>query len=118
MTNELQLPKAVADMIDATNDRNTEAYLAAFTDDAVVHDEGHTYLGLAAIKEWSDEKNIGANITNQPVAVIEREGETIVTVIVDGDFDKTGLPDPLLMDMHIELHGDKVSRLSYSLVGE
>lgn len=118
MSTELQLPKPIADMIQATNDRNTEAYLAAFAGDAIVHDEGHTYQGLAAIKAWSNEKNIGAKITNQPVAIKERDGKTIVTVIVDGDFDKTGLPDPLLMAMHIELDGDKISRLSFSLAGE
>ena len=118
MNKKLQISKPIADFIKAINERNTDAFLAAFTDSAVVSDEGHEYHGIAAIKEWSDEKNIGANITNQPVAIAERDGETIVTVVVDGDFDKTGLPDPLVMNIHVGLDGDKIGRLSYSLAGE
>lgn len=116
--NNLSLPKPIADMIEATNRRDTGAYLATFADDVVVHDEGHTYTGVAAIKEWSDEKNIGAKITNKLVKFSERDGVTIVTVMVDGDFDKTGLPDPLIMNIHVTLGGDKIERLTFSLAGE
>jgi len=39
-----------------------------------------------------------------------RDGQTIVTVNIDGTFDRTGLPDPLLMDHCFTVVGAKSPR--------
>jgi hypothetical protein len=38
-------------------------------------------------------------------------GDFIVSAAVDGDYDKTGLPDPLILTFYFSLAGDKISRL-------
>ena len=48
------MPPTIAALVKAKNDRDTNAVVACFADDAVVHDEGQEMRGLAAIKEWSD----------------------------------------------------------------
>jgi len=49
---------------------------------------------------------------------VERDGETILTVKIDGAFDRTGLPDPLLMDHCFTVAGDKIKTLTCRLAGE
>lgn len=118
MNNELRIPQTIAGFVKATNEHNSETFLAFFAENAVITDEGHEYRGIAAIKEWNDEKNIGANITLRPTQITERNGETILTAEVDGDFDKTGLPDPFLMDLYFILNGNRIAALNYRLAGE
>ena len=118
MNEELHITKPIADFIKAINEHNTDAFLAVFTEEAVITDEGHEYRGIAAIKEWNDEKNIGAKITLSPVETTDRDGKTILTTKVDGNFDKTGLPDPFLMDLYFTLDENLITALKYRLTGE
>jgi len=45
-------------------------------------------------------------------------GKTIATVKVDGNFDKTGLPDPFLMAFHFTTDTRRIAALNIRLVGE
>jgi hypothetical protein len=47
-------------------------------------------------------------VTLDVIEVAEGAGQTIVTVKIDGTFDRTGLPDPLLMDHCFTLAADKI----------
>ena len=47
----LNLPRPIAAYF-AADSASGKAVARCFTDDAVVKDEGHTYNGRAAIKEW------------------------------------------------------------------
>ena len=118
MSKELQIPRSIGSFIEATNAHNTDDFLAALTDGAVITDEGQEYRGIVAIKEWSDEKYIGAKVTLDVVDVVKSNGKTIVTVKVDGNFDKTGLPDPFLMDFHFTTDTNKITALNIRLAGE
>jgi hypothetical protein len=118
MTRELRLPQPIAAFIQATNKHNTEEFLTTVTDDAVITDEEQNYRGIIAIGEWSDQKYIGAKVTLEPVDVVNREGKTIVTAKVDGNFDKTGLPDPFLMDFHFTVDNTKIAALNIRLAHE
>jgi SnoaL-like domain len=108
----MRIPQPIATFIRATNDHDTKALLAAFTETAVISDEGHDYHGIAAIKEWTDEKVIGGNVTLKPIKTLKRNGNIIVTAQIDGNFDKTGLPDPFQMDFHFTIDSNKVTELS------
>ena len=46
------LPTIVATYFDIAAQADTEAYLSLFADDAVVEDEGKTYHGIDAIRDW------------------------------------------------------------------
>ena len=73
---------------------------------------------MAAIKEWSDREIFAVNVTLHVMEAVERDGQTIVTVKIDGKFDRTGLPDPLLMSHCFSVAGDKIAALTCRLAGE
>ncbi len=110
-----QLSPAITAYIHATNEHDGAAFLASFTPDAVVQDTGRQFNGLAEIEAWSSKEVIGDRVTLDVVAVAERDGQTVVTTQVDGNFDKTGLPNPLYLDHHITVLGDKIARLTILL---
>jgi hypothetical protein len=118
MSKELQMPQSIAIFIKATNAHQSDEFLATLNEGAVITDEGQEYRGIAAIKKWSDEKYIGASVTLDAVDLMNSDGKTIVTLRVDGDFDKTGLPDPLLLDFHFTLDTNKIGALDIRLPGE
>jgi hypothetical protein len=112
------LPQTVAAYIRAINDHDAAAFIALFPDRAAVNDVGREFRGLAAIKAWSDREIFEAQVTLEVVDVADRNGETVVTAKVDGTFDRTGLPDPLLLSHHITVEGDKIVGLTCRLAGE
>src|ERR1043166_9066154 len=99
MKKKMKSPKPVETYIRAVNARDADALQSSFAHDAVVKDVGREIRGLAAIKEWADHEIFAVNVTLEIMKVVEREGQTIVTVKIDGTFDRTGLPDPLVMDL-------------------
>lgn len=115
MSNNLNLNGPIATYVDAVNQQNTEDLLSAFSESAIVTDEGRKYQGIPSIKEWNAEKQFGANITLRPVEVTEQDGKTILTAEVDGNFDKTGLPSPLFMDLCFTLDSSMISGLEFRL---
>jgi hypothetical protein len=111
----MKIPKPIATLIEATNKHNSKEFLAVISETAIINDEGHDYRGIAEIKKWSDEKVFGAKVRLEPIKISERNGNTIVRMKIDGNFDKTGLPDPLVMDFYFTIDSNKVSRLSIHL---
>jgi hypothetical protein len=108
---------AVTGFIKVTNAHHIDEFLATFTDCAVTTDEGQEYRGIKAIKAWTDEKYVGGKVTLDVVKVVNSGDNTIITVRVDGNFDKTGLPDPFLMDFHFTTDMGKIAALNIRLVG-
>ena len=118
MNNNVLIPPCIESAIKAANDHDSARFLSNFGEAAVLTDEGQEYLGIEAIKKWSDEKLIGANVTFKITDVTNSADVSIVTAEVDGDFDKTGLPDPFLMAMHFVTAGSKIERLTFRLPEE
>ena len=81
---------------------------AAFAPDAIVVDEGKVHRGRTEIKAWRDRSILDAKITYHNLRTLIRGGETVVTAEIDGNFDRTGLPDPLNLDFHFVLRGDEI----------
>ena len=61
-----------------------------------MNDQLREYWGKAAIKDWADRHVIGEHLTMYVVNVVEHYNHCIVAANVDGDYDKRGLPDPLM----------------------
>ena len=55
------LDPPIRQMIDATNRGDSEDFLAAFADDAVLDDWGRTFTGDEEIAGWNARENIGVN---------------------------------------------------------
>ncbi|MGG6311860.1 nuclear transport factor 2 family protein [Paenibacillus macerans] len=106
-----KLPPAIRNYVRASNKPDPAAFVKCFSDEAIVRDEGKTYVGKKEIKAWSDKYHFGANVTLEPVEAKEENGEVAVIFKVDGTFDKTGLPDPLLLTAHVAIEQDKIIRL-------
>jgi hypothetical protein len=49
--------------------------------------------------------------------VADRDGESLVTTKVDGNFDRTGLPDPVIITHHIGVEGENTAGLTCRLEG-
>ena len=108
----MKMQETIANFIKAFNNHDTEMLLKLLNDTAVIHDEGHDYRGISEIKNWYEEKAIASKVTLEPIKAVEQNGKTIVTAKVDGDFDKTGLPDPLILDFHFTIDANRVVGLS------
>ena len=90
----------------------------SFALNAVVKDVGREIRGIAAIKSSANKEIFAVNVTLDVIEVAEGAGQTIVTVKIDGTFDRTGLPDPLLMDHCFTIAADKISVLTCRLAAK
>jgi hypothetical protein len=105
------LPPLVAVYVKATNSFDLEELLAAFADDALVNDQLRDHWGKSAIREWAARDIIGEKLTMHVVKIVEHYGHCILTANVDGDYDKRGLPDPLVLNFYFSAHGDQIVQL-------
>src|SRR5260221_6053554 len=80
------LPPVVTRFIDASNARDLDAAVACFAARAVVEDEGQTHTGIDAVREWKRETENRFAYTIDPIALDERNGRTVVTATLTGDF--------------------------------
>jgi hypothetical protein len=105
------VPSLVAVYVEATNSFDLERLVATFADDALVNDQLRDYWGKPAIREWARRDIIGERLTMNVTKVIDHHGNFIVTANVDGDFDKRGLPDPLVIAFYFTLQSDLIVQL-------
>ena len=87
----------IASYVNAVNSGSREDFSAIFAADAVVVDVDRELRGIDAITAWAGADIFGAEVHFDVLEVSERQGRTIVTVRIDGTFDRTGLPNPLVM---------------------
>ncbi|WP_425618252.1 nuclear transport factor 2 family protein [Anatilimnocola sp. NA78] len=107
-----------AEYVRTVNAGDVQAFQRLFAEDAVVHDAGHTHRGLEQIKNWSEREIFAVNVSLEPTAESESAGETVLTTKVDGTFDKTGLPDPLFINQHLQVRSGKIVELACRLAVE
>jgi len=105
------LPPLVAAYVKATNSFDLDGLLAAFADDALVNDQLHDYWGKSAIREWAARDITGERLTMHVVKIMEHYGNFILTANIDGNYDKRGLPDPLVLTFYFSTHGDQIVQL-------
>ena len=82
----LDMPQAVSTYFTAADARDVPAMVGAFTETAIVKDEGHAHHGRAAIRRWIEETLRKYDYRVEPTDVAEVDGETVVTGIVSGTF--------------------------------
>ena len=85
----------------------SEALARCFAVDAVVQDEGHRIQGLDAIKAWRIENRRKYAHTVEPLGIAERDGKTVVTASVSGNFPGS----PVVLDHVFGLDGDRIMSL-------
>ncbi len=103
----IHLPPAVQTYIDSVNSDRTDAQAAGFSNTATVQDEGRTYEGTSAISAWMAETKQKYGHTIRPLDVTEREGRTIVTATLTGNFPGS----PVQLQFVFGLKGDSITSL-------
>lgn len=102
----LDLPKPIAAYF-ASDRQDAEAVARRFTQTAVVKDEGHTYRGRAAIKQWKTEVSARYQYTSEPFACEQQDGKIVVTSRLTGNFPGS----PVSLRFCFELEGDRIASL-------
>jgi hypothetical protein len=105
------LPRVVADYIAAGNAQDFDAWMATFAPDALVNDNRREFAGADAIAAFARKELFGDHVTMAPVGAIERHGDITVHARMDGTYDKTGLPDPLVLSFYFSLRGGLIVQL-------
>jgi ketosteroid isomerase-like protein len=103
----LDLPRPIAEYFAAEKARDALALAQCFVDDGVVRDEGRTFRGTNAIRDWNAAARKKYQHTVEPLSVIQRDGATIVAGKVAGDFPGS----PITLDHVFHLEDDKISSL-------
>jgi len=102
----LDLPKPIAAYFTADKE-HSEAVAECFAENAVVTDEGHTYRGRAAIRQWKADASAKYQYTSEPFACERRDGRVVVTSRLTGNFPGS----PLDLRFFFVLDGDQISAL-------
>jgi hypothetical protein len=105
------LPPLAATYVEATNSFDLERLLATFAEDALVNDQLRDYWGKSDIREWAKRDIIGERLTMNVTKVIDHYGNFIVTANIDGNFDRSGLPDPLVLAFYLTAQSDLIVQL-------
>ena len=105
------LPPLVAAYVEATNSFDIERLMETFAEDALVNDQLRDYWGKPAIREWAERDIIGETLTMNVTEVINNYGNFIVTANVDGNYDKRGLLDPLVLASYFTAQSDLIVQL-------
>ncbi|GAA3926079.1 nuclear transport factor 2 family protein [Microbacterium soli] len=71
----MSLPAEAQAMVDAINDADTEAFVAAFAPDGFVSDWGTVYSGADGVRRWAGSDAIGAG-ARMTVLSAETDGST------------------------------------------
>jgi hypothetical protein len=106
-----ELSGVVAEHIAAVNALDTDAIMATFADDAYVNDNRREFAGWDAIKRWVEKEIVGDRVTIEVRDVVDHYGDTIVRGAYDGDFDRTDLPDDLVLSNYFSVRDDKIVSL-------
>lgn len=105
------LPEPVAAYIAATNEFDIDALMATFAEDALVNDHRDEFAGTGAIRSWAQREIINDRVTMQVVKATRRGDTAAVSAIVRGNFDKTGLPDPIVLTFYFSTSGHRIVQL-------
>jgi ketosteroid isomerase-like protein len=109
---EKVLPEAVEAFIDAMNRFDLEGLLATFAPDAIVNDHRREFRGQEAIRAWLAKEIVGDRVTMKPTDVTRRGESATVSAEMDGTYDKTGLPAPLVLSFYFSLDGNRIVQLA------
>jgi limonene-1,2-epoxide hydrolase len=108
MATDTELTGVVAEHIAAVNAFDLDRILATFAPDAYVNDNRREIWGADAIRAFMAKEFIGDHVTMEVREVLDHHGEIIVRARYDGTYDKTNLPDELVMTTYFGVDNDKI----------
>jgi hypothetical protein len=106
------LPPIVAEHLAAVNAFDTDRIVATFAGDAYVNDNRREIWGAAAIRKFMEKEFVGDHVTMEVREVIDHYGDIIVRARYDGTYDKTNLPEELVMTSYFAVREGKITSLT------
>jgi hypothetical protein len=106
------LPPIVAEHIAAVNAFDTDRIVSTFASDAYVNDNRREIRGTDAIWKFMNKEFVGDHVTMEVREVIDHYGDIIVRAKFDGTYDKTNLPDELVMSSYFAIREGKITSLA------
>ena len=84
---DTRIPPAIQQFVDATNRGDSEAFVAAFTEDAYLNDWGREFHGRDGVASWNESDNIGRNarFDVEGIVVGRKTDQYLLSVAVSGD---------------------------------
>jgi hypothetical protein len=105
------LPAVIEAHIAAVNAGDLNALTATFADDALLTAQAQA-RGIGAVRSLLAKEFIDDHVTFEVRDVIDHHGDYIVRIKYDGTYDKTNLPDPLIMTNYYALRDGKIITLA------
>ena len=106
-----ELTGVVAEHIAAVNALDTDAIMATFAPDAYVNDARREFAGTEAVRRWVEKEMVGDKVRIDVREVLDHHGDTIVRGGYDGLFDKSNLPDDLVLTNYFSVRDGKIVSL-------
>lgn len=103
-----EAPQIVRDHLKAINSLDLEAIVAAFPDDAYVNDNSREIRGKEAMRAFFAKEFVGDSVSIEPVEIVEHYGDIIVRGRYDGTYDKSQLPETLIMSNYLTIRGGRI----------
>ena len=107
----VKLPHIIAEYFAADRQRSAEAVSDCFTDGAVVKDEGHTFTGRDAIRQWKADSSTKYTYSVEPLSISTEGDRTTVVSHLAGDFPGS----PVDLRYLFVLDGQKIAGLEITL---
>jgi hypothetical protein len=105
------LSSIVSAFVSAVNASDEEGIVETFAGDAIVNDQLDEYSGIHAIRGWAEREIVARRLTLTVVEVVRQYVHDIVTAEVRGNFDRRGLPDPLITTFYFSSVGERIVQL-------
>lgn len=104
----MYLASPIRTYFNARAPQDGDALAAAFTADAIVHDEGRSHRGPQAIRDWWLAAKAKYRHHAEPMEVAEAGGKIVVKAKVTGDFPGS----PAVLSFAFGLDGGRICDLS------
>ena len=108
---QVELKGVLADYHRAVNAHNTDAIMATFAEDAYVNDNKREITGREAIRRWVEKEVVGDRLTIEVREVLDHHGDPIVRGAYEGNYDKTNLPNELILTSYFSVRASRIVSL-------
>ncbi|GAS87468.1 nuclear transport factor 2 family protein [Mycolicibacterium brisbanense] len=97
--------------VDAVNAFDIDAVMGTFSPGAIVNDNHREFADHQSIRAWVAAEIVGDRVTMEVIESEERPGLTVLRARYDGAYDKTNLPDELILTNYFVIHDELISAL-------